>query len=239
MELVDYKIFKYKLKFLNSIMDKNFNKSVLYLKKYSKYINKNNFSSNSIQIGGFVIEIIDQKNLDDLILNVSNLINTIFGEDLGNVILNEFKIKTNINKITFPTKINIDVFIKNILKTVYYNSETGKYYDDEFEKKINTYIIDIVNNYRTKSYSKLKDYDSVKYLLDLIKTKEKSVQLPEINNNQTIITPTISIMYLQPVVNWNSDDLGTNIKFSDTINHSSYLDSKSNFNKKLRKKNKF
>lgn len=61
MEHIDYKIFKYKIKFLNSIVITNFNKSGLYLKKYLTYINKNNFYSKSTQIGGSIVEIIDQK----------------------------------------------------------------------------------------------------------------------------------------------------------------------------------
>lgn len=264
MEHINYKIFKYKIKFLNSIVNTNFNKSGLYLKKYSTYINKNNFNSNSTQIGGSVVEIIDQKNLDDLMLNISNLINTIFGEDLGNTILNEFKTKSNFNKITFPAEINMEILIQNIFKSVYSNSETGKYSDDKFEKQINTYINEILkkNNYETKSdiksdiksETKSEEYNSVKYLLDLVKTKEQSEksekseqseQLSEINkffspynHNQTIITPTIPIIYSQPVVNWNSDDLGINIKFSDATSYSSNSSSESDFSEKLSKKHK-
>lgn len=251
MNYVNYKIIKYKIKFLNSIKNANFDKSVLYLKKYSNYYNKNNYIF--IQTGGSIVQITNKKDLDDLIINISNLINTIFGKDIGNNIINEFNSKTNFNKITYPAEINFDILTKNIFKSFYSNSKTNKYFDDEFEIKINTIINNAIKE--TKTETKSKEYTNIKDLLDLLKTKEESEQTPEIKNiigfnsphPAIISTPIVysqPMIYSQPmvyspqIINWNSDDLGLNIKIVDDSTDSSSSELYSNFSEKTRKKYK-
>ena len=243
---MNYKIIKYKIKFLNSIKNSNFDKSKLYLKKYSNYYNQYNFNQTQIQIGGSIVEINNNKDLDKLMTNISSLMVSIFGKDLGDLIINEFKIKTNFNEITFPTEINLDIIIKNILKSIYSNLKTGKYSNDEFEKQINIIINNTFKENVPKKEPEIKlkeEKMDLKDLLNLIKTKEKPEQSDGIENIFSTYTPYPTkiyspnpIIYSQPIVNWNYDDLGLNIKISDSLTESS--DSSLGFNKKKNKKYK-
>ena len=258
MNCINYKIIKYKIKFLNSIKNSNFDKSKLYLKKYSNYYNQNNFNKTQIQIGGSILEITNNKDLDNLMTNITNLIISIFGKDLGHNVVNEFKTKTNFDKIKYPAEINLDIFIENVFKTAFS--------DNEFKKQIDVIIgetfKEIEPNKKIIPGIKLKEENiDIKDLLNLIKPEPKPEPKPELklelkpepkpepkpessNKIKNIFdTPYPTIIYsqnpmiysqhiqpiqpIQPIINWNSDDLGLNIKISDSVTKSSRSRSRS------------
>ncbi len=136
-----YKINKYKLKLLHSIKHENkcLNKSNLYLKKYLNYFNNSNGLN---QIGGTPIKINTEKDFENFILNISKLLNTIFGDVLGKKIIDEFKSTINVKTIKYPNELDLDIIIKKILELIFFDSKNKKYHNNEFEKQINDIIED-------------------------------------------------------------------------------------------------
>lgn len=137
----EYKINKYKLKFLYSLLEKNQHNTEIYLKKYSQYINLNN-----CQIGGTNIKINSQTELENLLFNITKLFNAIFGEKISNDIMGEFKSKVKLNNLKYPEDLNLRTLIINIFKAIYSNQDTNEL-DEKLLNQING-IIDKIKPYK-------------------------------------------------------------------------------------------
>lgn len=149
---------KYKLKFLKSIDDKNFNKSNIYFKKYLQYNSKVNLFKNNITI-------MDSSNeLNNFIDNIKKMFYTIYGTDIANKIFNEFNKSIKLNEINYPVELNLDTFMKKIFEVIYgnyiANDENGIF------NQVNKIINDVnknnlqikeLNNFPTESNNKMFD----------------------------------------------------------------------------------
>lgn len=168
----NYKIYKYKLKFLYSLKKKNFVNSGVYLKKYSQYKNLDQFGGSK-----FDINIKSKYELNNLIENISKLLTTIFDEKISKDIISEFKSKVNFNDLKYPEYLNLDLLIKNIFKSIYTDAKTEKLNDD-INNKIDFLVEDTIK--KLKSSKKEIDKESIK--LEESKKNKESIKTKKSDN---------------------------------------------------------
>jgi flagellar biosynthesis GTPase FlhF len=125
---------KYKIKFLYSIINSDFNKSVIYLKKYSQYHNpKRNL------IGGATIEM-DEVQLKKFVDNILGLLDDIYDEKGDKFFTEKFnndeKVINLYKQINGPVNIDFDKIIKNIFETVFVDKNIIESIDKIIEEKV-------------------------------------------------------------------------------------------------------
>jgi hypothetical protein len=204
-----YKINKYKLKFLYSLIDKKSFNSSIYLKKYCYHTSLNNFL-----VGGTNISINSRNELDEFLSNITKLFNTIFGEKITTNIMGEFRKKTNFDNIKYPEYLNLDNLIKNIFKAIYSNQETNKL-DENMSKQINKIIDETINQIKTTEPIKTTKPEKKEKKKEEMKEEKKE----EIKENLNMLFNPIFIqpqtLYLNPY-NYYNNDIGFNVSISDS-----------------------
>lgn len=191
-----YKINKYKLKFLFSLIEKRSNDNIsIYLKKYS-------YHTNNFLVGGTNISINSSTELDKLLLNITKLFNTIFGEKISSNIIGEFKTKIKFDDTKYPNDLNLDILVKNIFKTIYSNPETNKL-DENIEKQINNIINETIGTIK-----------SAKTIKPIETEKPKEAKKSSNNYNYGVLFNPI---FIQPqILSPYNNNIGFNVSISDS-----------------------
>ena len=196
-----YKINKYKLKFLYSLIEKNPNNISTYLKKYSYYTYLNYF-----MVGGTNITINSNTELESLLSNITKLFNTIFGEKISTDLINKFKSKTNFNELKYPENLNLENLIINIFKVIHSNPKTNKL-DDNMLKQINKIIEETIGKIKsTESEKQTKKQTE--------KSTEKQTEPKKKDNLNILFNP----IFIQPQSLYypHNNNTGLNILISDS-----------------------
>ena len=69
--------------------------------------------------------------MDKVNIKIKELLNNIFGEKYGSLIINEFTKKNNFSNIKYPVDFDFHLIIKKILKSIYADT---KFFDDYLNK---------------------------------------------------------------------------------------------------------
>ena len=127
---------KYKIKFLYSIINRDFNKSGTYLKKFSQYNNYKGYL-----VGGTPIELKEQKDLVMYVDNMKNVIKAILGDTLSKELIE--KIDKGVENIRVPQTINSDDILNKIFESIYDNENNADNTDVNDVNDVN--IVDLKN----------------------------------------------------------------------------------------------
>lgn len=220
------KINKYKLKFLNSIENKNYYKLIYYLQKYSTYTNLN-------QVGGIhganiftnKYKIDNKEELEKMIKIINNLLNAIFGDEIGNEIISEYKKTFDIDNIEYGT-IDLNILFTDIFKSIY--GETNTETNSTIEKQINNIkkeIIQIIQNNKS-DIKTIKD----KQPLEIYNSKYTNTN----TNTNKYYNPTIISQQKLPKLLYNINELNIdNLEISNQSDKSDKSGSKKSKKKDL------
>lgn len=205
-----YKINKYKLKFLYSLIEKSsVNNISTYLKKYSYHIDLNNF-----MVGGTNISIKSNTDLESLLLNIKKLFNIIFGEKISSNIIGEFRSKIKFDDIKYPDSLNLENLVKNIFKEIYSNPETNKL-DENMLKQINKIIEETIGKIKLNEPKKKEEKPSEK---KSEKTSEKQSETPPESKKKDNWNMLFNPIFIQPQSLYYpyNNNTGLNISISDS-----------------------